>query len=306
MRAVVLSAYGGPEQLTVSHVPEPAAPDASVLLVRVAAAGVNPVDLQTRTGLHAGHSALQPPMILGWDVAGTVVAVGDDVTAFRPGDRVVAMSAQMATGRGTYTEMVALPADIAAPAPASVPLTTAAGLPLAGLTAQQALDALGLPEGATLLVTGAVGSVGGSAVQLARLRGLRVVAQVRRAADADEARALGAHEVTVGTAEAPPAGGPAVDGLLETAGLAQAIGAVRDGGRAVSIVPRRPPAAERGITVTVNHVEQDGARLAALTALVDRGALRLRTAREYGFDDAAEAHRSLAGGGVRGKLLLVP
>lgn len=301
MRAVVLSAYGGPEQLTVSHVPEPAAPDRSGVLIRVSAAGVNPVDLQTRAGLHAGHSVLQPPMILGWDVAGTVVAVGDDVATFRPGDRVVAMSAQMATGRGTYAETVALPADIAAPAPASVPLTTAAGLPLAGLTAQQALDTLRLPEGATLLVTGAVGSVGGFAVQLARLRGLRVVAQVRRPADADEARGLGAHEVTIGAAEAS-----AVDGLLETAGLPQAIGAVRDGGRAVSIVPSRPLVAERGITVTVNHVEQDGARLAELTELVDRGALRLRTAMEYGFDDAAKAHRSLAEGGVRGKLLLVP
>ncbi|TXS42141.1 NADP-dependent oxidoreductase [Streptomyces sp. uw30] len=306
MRAVVLSAYGGPEKLTVSHLPEPAAPDASAVLIRVSAAGVNPVDLQTRAGRHAGHSALQPPMVLGWDVAGTVTAVGDDVTAFHPGDRVIAMSAQMATGRGTYAEMVALPADIAAPAPASVPLTTAAGLPLAGLTAQQALDALGLPEGATLLVTGAVGSVGGLAVQLARLRGWRVVAQVRHAADAEEALALGATEVRVGATEPPTAGEPDVDGLLETAGLPQAIGAVRDGGRVVSIVPTRRPVAERGITVTVNHVEQDGAGLAGLTEAVDRGALRLRSAREYGFDDAAEAHRSLAEGGVRGKLLLVP
>ncbi|MFG2887741.1 NADP-dependent oxidoreductase [Streptomyces sp. NPDC048297] len=306
MRAVVLSAYGGPELLTVSHLPEPAAPDASAILIRVTAAAVNPVDLQTRAGLHAGHSAGQPPMVLGWDVAGTVAAVGDDVTAFRPGDDVVAMSAQMATGRGTYAETMVLPADIAAPAPASVPLTTAAGLPLAGLTAHQALDALGLPEGATLLVTGAVGSVGGLAVQLARLRGWRVVAQVRHGADAEEALALGATEVRVGATEPPLSGGPGVDGLLETAGLPQAIGAVRGGGRVVSIVPTRRPVAERGITVTVNHVEQDGAGLARLTELVDSGALRLRSTKEYGFDDAAEAHRSLAEGGVRGKLLLVP
>ncbi|MFE0525315.1 NADP-dependent oxidoreductase [Streptomyces sp. NPDC058954] len=304
MRAVVLDAYGGPEHLAVAHVPEPAAPQANAVLIRVTAAAVNPVDLQTRAGLHAGHSRLQPPMILGWDVAGSVVAVGDDVTAVRVGDRVVAMSAQMATGRGTYAETVALPADITAPAPASVPLTTAAGLPLAGLTAQQALDTLGLPQGATLLVTGAVGSVGGLAVQLARLRGLRVVAQVRHTADAEEALALGAHEVTL-TVE-PASGGPGVDGLLDTAGLPRAIGTVRDGGRVVSIVPTRRPVEERGITVTVSHVEQDGKRLAELSALVDRGALRLRTAKEYGFGEAAEAHRALAEGGMRGKLLLVP
>ncbi|MFJ9721194.1 NADP-dependent oxidoreductase [Streptomyces sp. NPDC101209] len=304
MRAVVLDAYGGPEHLAVAHVAEPAAPEANAVVVRVTAAAVNPVDLQTRAGLHAGRSLLQPPMILGWDVAGAVVAVGDDVTAVRVGDRVVAMSAQMATGRGTYAETVALPADITAPAPASIPLTTAAGLPLAGLTAQQALDALDLPEGATLSVTGAVGSVGALAVQLARRRGLQVVAQVRRPADAEEALALGAHEVTLTTE--PAAGTPGADGLLETAGLPQAIGTVRDGGRVVSIVPTRRPAEERGITVTVSHVEQDGRRLAELSALLDRGDLRLRTAKEYGFDEAAEAHRALAGGGVRGKVLLVP
>ncbi|MFE5732116.1 NADP-dependent oxidoreductase [Streptomyces sp. NPDC056528] len=305
MRAVVLSAYGGPERLEVARLPEPSAPDASGILIRVAAAAVNPVDLQTRAGSHADHSAVRLPMVLGWDVAGTVTAVGRDVVAFRPGDHVVAMSAQMATGRGTYAETVSLPADIAAPAPRSVPLTAAAGLPLAGLTAQQALDALDLPEGATLLVTGAVGSVGGFAVQLAALRGLRVVAQVRRAADADEALALGARDVRVG-ADPSPVAGPAVDGLLETAGLPRAIGAVRDGGRSVSIVPTRRPAAERGITATVGHVEQDGARLAELAGLVDSGGLRLRTAGEFGFDGAAEAHRSLARGGARGKLLLLP
>ncbi|MGW7425178.1 NADP-dependent oxidoreductase [Streptomyces sp. NPDC054813] len=302
MRAVVLTTYGGPERLSVSDVPEPAVPEPDGVLVRVAAAAVNPVDLQTRAGAHAEHSAFRPPMILGWDVAGTVTAVGDDVTGFRVGDPVVAMSAQMATGRGTYAETVALPADIVAPAPASVPLTTAAGLPLAALTARQALDALALPDGATLLVTGALGAVGGLAVQLARLRGLTVVAQVRSARDEDHARALGADRV-VSAARIPV---PGVDGLLETAGLPEAIGAVRDNGRAVSVVPTRVPAAERGIHVAVSHVEQDGPGLAALGSLVDGGGLRLRTAKELGFEDAPEAHRLLAAGGVRGKLLLLP
>ncbi|MET8574061.1 NADP-dependent oxidoreductase [Streptomyces sp. NPDC005012] len=302
MRAVVLSTYGGPEGLSVSELPEPAAPDPDGVLVRTAAAAVNPVDLQTRAGLHAGHSAVHPPMVLGWDLAGTVTAVGGAVTGFRVGDRVVAMSAQMATGRGTYAEVVALPADIVAHAPASVPLTVAAGLPLAGLTARQALDRLALPEGSSVLVTGAVGSVGGLAVQLARRRGLTVVAQVRSARDEEQARALGAHRVVDG-ANLPVAD---LDGLLETAGLPGAIGAVRDGGRAVSIVPTRAPVPERGVRVAVSHVEQDGPGLAELAALVDAGELRLRTAREFAFDDASEAHRRLAAGGVRGKLLLLP
>ncbi|MFF4657951.1 NADP-dependent oxidoreductase [Streptomyces sp. NPDC001381] len=303
MRAVVLTTYGGPERLSVSEVPEPAVPDPDGVLIRTAAAAVNPVDLQTRAGLHAGRSAVRPPMILGWDVAGTVTAVGEDVTGFRVGDQVVAMSAQMATGRGTYAETVALPADIVAPAPATLSLTSAAGLPLAGLTARQALDALALPEGATVLVTGAVGSVGGLAVQLARLRGLTVVAQVRSARDEDEVRALGADRVVVDEAHFPAA---CVDGLLETAGLPQAIGAVRDDGRAVSVVPTRVPAAERGIHVAVSYVEQDGPGLSALGSLVDDGSLRLRTAKELGFEDAPRAHRLLAAGGERGKLLLLP
>ncbi|MFF8591843.1 NADP-dependent oxidoreductase [Streptomyces sp. NPDC015220] len=302
MRAVVLTTYGGPERLSVSEVPEPATPDPDGVLIRTAAAAVNPVDLQTRAGRHAEHSAFRPPMVLGWDVAGTVTAVGDAVTGLRVGDRVVAMSAQMATGRGTYAETVALPADIVAPAPDSVALTDAAGLPLAGLTARQALDLLALPEGATVLVTGAAGSVGGLAVQLARLRGLTVVAQVRSVRDEDRVRALGADRV-VDAARRPVAD---VDGLLETAGLPEAIGAVRDGGRAVSIVPTRVPAAERGIQVAVSHVEQDGPGLSALASLVDGGELELRTARELGFEDAPEAHRLLAAGGVRGKLLLLP
>ncbi|MFI8191494.1 NADP-dependent oxidoreductase [Streptomyces sp. NPDC085946] len=288
--------------MAVRELPDPAAPEPGGVLVRTAAAAVNPVDLQTRAGLHQGHSPLRPPMVLGWDVSGTITAVGEEVTDFRVGDRVVAMSAQMATGRGTYAETVALPADIVAPAPLSVPLTDAAGLPLAGLTAAQALDALALPAGSTLLVTGAVGSVGGLAVQLARLRDLTVVAHVRAAGDADAARALGAHRVVVG--EEPT--DARADGLLDTAGVPGAVAAVRDGGRLVSIVPTRVPAAERGIRVSVSHVEQDGAGLAALGALVDRGELGLRSAKELGFEEAGEAHRILGAGGVRGKLLLTP
>ncbi|MFD4681704.1 NADP-dependent oxidoreductase [Streptomyces sp. NPDC058461] len=305
MRAVVLTTYGGPEHLAVSDVPEPGAPEPDGVLVRTAAAAVNPVDLQTRAGLHRGHSAVGPPMVLGWDVSGTVTAVGAEVTRFRVGDRVVAMSAQMATGRGTYAEAVALPEDLVAPAPASVPLTEAAGLPLAGLTARQALDLLALPPGASRLVQGAVGAGGGLAAQLARLRGLTVAAQVRSAADAERARALGAERVLVGADPADLPSG-AFDGLLETAGLPGAVAAVRDDGRAVSIVPTRVPAAERGIRPVVSYVEQDGTGLAVLSGLVDRGDLTLRTAKALGFEEAGEAHRLLAAGGVRGKLLLLP
>ncbi|MEU3947641.1 NADP-dependent oxidoreductase [Streptomyces sp. NPDC029526] len=302
MRAVVLTTYGGPEVLTVREVPEPDGPGPDGVLVRSAAVAVNPVDLQTRAGLHTERTPSGPPMILGWDLAGTVTAVGEAVTGFAVGDHVVAMSAQLATGRGTHAESVALPADAIAHAPSSVPLSDAAGLPLAGLTAWQALGLLALPERSSVLITGALGAVGGLAVQLARRRGLTVVAHIRSAREAEQARALGAERV-VDERCLPDAG---VDGLLETAGLPRAITAVRDGGRAVSIVPTRVPTPERGIEVAVSYVEQSGADLATLCALVDAGELRLRTARRLGFADAAEAHRLLAAGGVRGKLVLLP
>ncbi|WFE57281.1 NADP-dependent oxidoreductase [Micromonospora sp. WMMD712] len=300
MRAVLLSAFGEPDRLATAEwpVPEPGPDD---ILIRTAGAGVNPVDLQTRAGQHAAHSKVELPMVLGWDVAGTVVEVGARVRRFAPGDPVVAMSAQMATGRGTYADHVVVAADIAAPAPRSIALADAAALPLAGLTADQALDLLDTPPGGTLLVTGAAGAVGGFVVQLAVARGLRVLA-VARARDEALLKELGAERVV--TDETIPRG--AADALVETAGLPGAIAGVRDGGTAISIVPTRPPLTERGIDVRMSFVEQDGTRLARLVGLVDEGTLTVRVAERLDFSAAAEAHRRLAAGGVRGKLVLVP
>ncbi|MEU3898130.1 NADP-dependent oxidoreductase [Streptomyces sp. NPDC045251] len=299
MRANVLHRYGGPEQLTVVELPRPV-PGPGQILVRAAASAVNPVDIEVRSGQAAGRIGHAFPMVLGWDLSGTVVQCGDSVTRFAVGDRVVAMSAQMATGVGTHAEYVALDAALAAPAPRGVDLVHAAGLPLAGLTADQALEALGPAPGSTLLVTGAVGAVGGFAVQLAADRGLKVLALVRPA-DVEAARALGAHEVF--TSERPVPHGVA-DHLLETAGQPAAVDGVRDGGSAVSIVPTAPPAAERGIDVRMSFVEQDGDRLARLGRLAGESVLTLRTARVFSLDEVGEAHRRLAAGGSRGKLLV--
>ncbi|GIJ27883.1 NADPH:quinone reductase [Micromonospora qiuiae] len=289
MRAVMLYEYGDPALLRVEDRPAPTAGPQQIL-VRVAAAAVNPVDLQVRSGENAAHVRVPFPMILGWDLAGTVVEVGAGVSAFKPGDRVVAMSAQMATGVGTYAELVALDAALAAPAPGSVPLAHAAALPLAGLTAEQALDALDLPAGRTILVTGAAGSVGGFVVELARMRSLEVIAHGRPG--------------DTGTVSEIPTG--VADGWIDTAGLPEAIKGVRDGGRVVSIVPTAAPVAERGIEVRMSFVEQDGLRLAHLSKLVDEGVLTIRVGEVFDFAEAPVAHARLAAGGSRGKLLLTP
>ncbi|WP_447002172.1 NADP-dependent oxidoreductase [Saccharothrix isguenensis] len=301
MRAIVLREYGDPHLLTVEELPEPRPADGQIL-VRTAAAAVNPVDLQVRSGAHAANVSAGFPMILGWDLAGTVVEVAPDVTRFAVGDPVIAMSAQMATGVGTYAEFVALDAALAAPAPTSVPLRDAAALPLAGLTADQALDVLDLEPGARVLVAGAAGAVGSLAVQLAVHRGLEVIG-LGRVSDVDAIREAGATTVLVAGEVIPPG---VADGLLDAAGLPEAITGVRDGGVAVSIVPTAAPVAERGVEVRMSFVEQDGDQLAHLASLVDKGVLALRAGTVLGFADAPEAHRRLAAGGSRGKLLLDP
>lgn len=299
MRAVQFSAYGPPEVLSWTRAARPEVGPRDVL-VRTAASAVNPIDVLTRSGAVAAHSSFPLPTIPGWDVSGTVAAVGEEVARLKVGDPVVAMSAHMATGRGTYAEYVVLDAGIVAPAPAAVPLERAAVLPLAGLTAHQALEALDPEPGSSLLVTGAVGAVGGFGVQLAKEAGLRVLAHVRTRKDADLAASLGADEVFAGSA--PPAG--AADALFETAGLPEYVSAVRDGGRAVSVVATHQPVAERGVRVDMSFVEQDGERLARLTKLVDSGALTLRVAQVLPLAEAARAHALLEAGGTRGKLLL--
>ena len=299
MRAVMISEYGEPEVLKTGELPVPEVGPGQIL-VRTAGSAVNPVDLEVRSGSARNNVSVPFPMVLGWDLSGDVAAVGTEVEDFTPGDRVVAMSAQMGTGVGTHAEYVALPAAIAARAPRTAGLPEAAALPLAGLTAAQALERLSPQPGQSLVVTGAVGSVGGYAVQLAVLRGLDVVAHVREQ-DREQAEALGARRVVTGA-------GPGLDAdlLLDTAGEPASVAHVRDGGRAVSIVPTRPPVAERGISVAMSFVEQDGAGLAVLSDLVDQEKLTLRVGGRYGFDEAASAHRRLAAGGSRGKLLILP
>ncbi|MGC5362136.1 NADP-dependent oxidoreductase [Streptomyces sp. DT24] len=301
MRATVLPKYGDPELLTVAELAMPS-PGPGQILVRTAASAVNPVDIEVRSGRAAANVNQPFPLVLGWDLAGTVVDLGEGTDRFAVGDRVVAMSAQMATGVGTHAEYVALDSALAAPAPEGVELTHAAALPLAGLTADQALELLAPEPGSTLLITGAVGAVGGFAVQLAVARGVTVLALVRPS-DTVAVRALGAH--TVLTDDEPlPAG--IADALLDTAGLPGAIAAVKDGGQAVSIVPTAAPGPERGITVRMSFVEQDGERLDRLGRLVEKGVLTLRIADSVGLSGVGAAHRRLAAGGTRGKLLVVP
>jgi NADPH:quinone reductase-like Zn-dependent oxidoreductase len=306
MRAVVVKQYGGPEALEVVDVAVPE-PGAGEVRIKVAAATVNPVDVATREGVFAGVIGERPTVGIGWDVAGTIDAVGPEVTGISHGDKVIALLDALAVDLGTYAEFVIVAASSVAAAPTSVDPVTASTLGLNALTAEQALDLLALPEKATLLVTGAAGGLGGYTVALARRRGLRVVAN---AGQADE-KAIGAdlfvprgEDVAKKVREFVPGG---VDGALDAAELGgPALAAVRDGGGYIAVNDPATPGSVRDINVQTVHIHHDGPRLAELARAVDAGRLDVRVATTFALEQAADAHRLLEKGGVRGRIVLIP
>ncbi|WP_229929142.1 NADP-dependent oxidoreductase [Kitasatospora xanthocidica] len=312
MRAVVVREFGGPEVLELVEVALPE-PGRGQVRVRVAAAGVNPVDAVTRAGVLARAGLMTPRAVtgIGWDVAGVVDAVGPGVTGFAPGQRVVGLRDRLDADLGTYAEHIVLDAGALAPLPASVPFEQAATLPLNSLTALQALGLLDLPAGSTVLVTGAAGAVGGFAVELAARRGLRVAAL---AGEGDETlvRALGAQwfvprtadDVAAAVRELVPGG---VDGAVDAALLGvRALGAVRGRGAFVAVAGGSEPVGLRGIRVANVWITADGPALAGLAALAGEGRLTLRVADTLPLERAGQAHERLAAGGLRGRLVLTP
>ncbi|MER6141447.1 NADP-dependent oxidoreductase [Streptomyces sparsogenes] len=311
MRAVVVREFGGPEALEVVEVPVPE-PGAGQIRIRVEAAAVNPVDALVRSGGTVGNGMALPRERygIGWDAAGTVDALGAGVTGFAVGDRVIGMIDRLDLPLGAYAEYALLEAAESAPAPAGASAAEAATLPLGALTADQALEDLALERGRTVLVSGAAGSVGGFGVALAVERGLRVVA-VAGERDEKLVRALGAEHFVPRGAEVAHAvrrlvpGG--VDGVLDTAPLGvAALEALRFGGAFVSTVPGSAPIPRRRTRVSTVWVGADGERLAELSALAGAGRLPLRVAETLPLDRAADAHRRLAEGGLRGRLVLLP
>ncbi|RSN24612.1 NADPH:quinone reductase [Amycolatopsis sp. WAC 04169] len=310
MRAVVVRRFGGPEVLEFAEVPVPS-PGPGQVRVKVAAAGVNPVDAGTRSGFLTEAGIVPPREVLGigWDVAGTVDAVGDGVSGFAVGDSVIGLQDRPSAALGTYAEFVVLDVGALAAAPRTASPAEAATLPLNGLTAVQALDLLDLPPGATVLVTGAAGAVGGYAVTLAKARGFRVVA-VAGPADETLVRKFGAEifvprgDFLAERVRAVIPGG--VDAVLDTALLGlEALDAVTNGGRFVVFAAGAAPVPLRGIKVEHVWIRADGAALAGLAAMVDDGTLALRVADTLPLTEAVKAHERLAAGGLRGRLVLI-
>ncbi|WP_425841112.1 NADP-dependent oxidoreductase [Streptomyces fractus] len=298
MRAATVSRFGGPEAVEITEVPVPE-PGPGQVLVKVAAAALNPVDAAMRAGVFGGDGERIGP---GWDVAGTIDGVGSGADR-SPGDRVIGLATGHRTPLGTHAEYVVLDADALAPAPATLDDAHAAALPLNALSAAQALDLAALKPGQSLLVTGAAGGVGAHTVELAHHRGLKVTA-LASAHDERFLRGRGADHFLPREQTPPPA---TFDGVVDAAVLGgAALAPVRDGGSYIGVWPGQEPAAERGVRVGALDVRADGAQLADLSALADLGTLLPRVAELFPLADAAAAHARLAEGGLRGRLVIVP
>jgi NADPH2:quinone reductase len=313
MRCVGFTEFGDPSVLRVVTVPKPS-PWPGQVLVKVAAATVNPTDLGFRVGGRALPPGVEPPFIAGMDLAGVIDEVGPDVAGpgagWRVGDRVMGAVSPWVPGGGAQAEYVVVAEDQLARVPDGWSLEEAATLPMNGLTVRTALDMLALPPGATLAVTGSAGIVGQYAIQLGRHDGLTVIGDAAPA-DIELIESFGADPVVprgegmvTAIRELYPDG---VDAVIDAALLGPAvIGAVRDGGQLLAVRPFQGEP-ERDITIHLvlvgNHLHE-GHRIAELADLVTEGVLTLRVAEVLPVDRAAEAHRRLEAGGVRGRLVL--
>ncbi|MEU3316312.1 NADP-dependent oxidoreductase [Streptomyces sp. NPDC048387] len=306
MRAIVVNGWGGPETLVEREIDRPE-PGLGEILVRVHAAGVNPVDWKTRAG-GALITWGEVPAV-GWDVSGTVEAVGPGVTLYRPGDEVYGMP-HFPRQAGGYAEYVAAPARHFARKPASLDHVQAAALPLAALTAWQALvDAADVRPGERVLVHAAAGGVGHLAVQIAKARGAYVIGTAS-AAKHGLLRELGADEVIDYRAQDFTEAVAEVDVVLDALGgevARRSLELLKPGGRLVTLPgPDDVPAgaAERGVYAAWTLVEPDRKGLEEIAALADRGLLRPLVETVLPLEQAAKAHETGERGRTTGKIVL--
>jgi len=301
MKAVVLHEYGGPGNLKYEDVPDPVAGEGEVL-VRVAATSVNPIDYKMRSGAAKDRFPLELPAILGRDVSGTVRELGSGVCQFKPGDKV------MALGSKAYAELMVVPAKDLALVPDKLDLVKAGALPLVTLTGEQLItQGTKIQAGQTVLVTGAVGGVGRSAVWTAKKAGAKVIAGVKKS-QVKEAAALGANQVLALDDSTAIDKLGFIDAVADTVGGEtgqKLLGKVKQGGIFASVVG--PPGnAEMHPTVRIEPIQSkpDAAVLRVMAEDVANGRLVIPIDRMVPLADAAKAHAAAEKGGI-GKILLL-
>ena len=302
MKAVVLHEYGPPKNLVLEDVDTPK-PGPDEVLVHVHAAGVNPIDWKVRSGAMAKMFPTPLPAILGYDMAGTVQEVGEDVTTFVPGDRVFARTEH------TYAEFTVVKAAELAKVPEGMELTTAAAIPVVATTADQLVrEQGGVVDGQSILLTGALGSVGRFALFTAIEAGAKVIAGVRKK-QIDEALALGATAaIDIGDDNEIARLGT-LDAICDTVGgplAAKLLGHVKPGGVYASIVgPPQDAALNPTIKVKAFGSHADAITVLHLAEAVRDGKIKLPIDLVLPLSEAAEAHTKGEKGGI-GKIVLTP
>jgi len=308
MRVVTQKVLGGPEVLEIAQAPRPE-PIGTEVLLRVHAAGVNPVDWKTRQ--HGGFLG-EPPFVLGWDVYGVVEALGHGTTRFAVGDGVMGMP-WFPRQAGCYGEYVTAPSRHFVKKPASLSHVQAAGLPLDGLTAWQALtDIAHLEKGQRVLINAAAGGVGHLAVQIAKARGAWV-AGTASTGKHEFLRSLGVDEPVDYTRVDPGKDLDDLDLVLDMVGgenCARLLPAVKPGGILIVVTGGVPEdvasaAAARNVRTSGILVEPDYAGLEALARLVEDGKLKVHVERTFPLEEVAEAHRQSETRRTTGKIVLL-
>lgn len=299
MKAVVIDGFGGVDQLHIQDIDDPLVGTGEVL-VRVRATSVNPVDLKIRDGSAARRMGVELPAILGRDLAGEVVRAAEGVIGFEKGMRVMALA------NGTYAELTTAKADVLAPIPDKLSYEQAAALPLVLLTGAQLIErAIKVQPGWRVLILGATGSVGRSAVFVAQQRGAKVIAGVRTA-QMEEARLLGVEQV-ISTDDEEQFGQlrdlDAVADTVDGPTASRALKTLKEGGIFGTVLAPPSEAAQHNVRVATMMAVPDASRLYELADEVARGNLKIPIAKTIPLDQIQEAHRE-AEKHPRGKIVL--
>ncbi len=306
MKAIVIHEYGAPEVLKYEDVPRPE-PKENQILVRVIAAGVNPVDGMIRSGMFAKYEKDVFPMIPGADIAGVVEKAGSKITKFKAGDPVYAY-VSLKNGGG-YAEYAVATESKASPKPKLLTYVEAAAVPVVALTAWQALiDTAKLGAGQTVLIHGGSGGVGSFAIQIAKARGAKVIATASTA-NQDLLKQLGADVAIDYTKTKFENVARDVDVVLDSVGkdtLARSYGVVKKGGFIVSLVARPNPTEleKHGIRGAPISVEPNSAELAEIGKLIDKKKIKVIVSQTLPLSEAIKAQEQVATGHTRGKIVL--
>lgn len=301
MKAIRMQGYGGVDQLRYEEVPKPV-PGTNEVLVKVAATSVNPIDWKIRRGDRKATVALQFPVVPGRDIAGEISGTAPGVSDFKAGQKV------MALGEHAYAEFVVVPTSVLAPVPEGLDIEQAGGLPLVVSTGAELMDRIAPQRGDTVLVTGALGSVGRTAVYVALERGAHVIVGVR-ARQKEQAQMLKAAQSVALDLDSEIEALPELDAIADTLNgelIGKLLPKLKHSGVLGSVLGRPKAAEGRGIRIAAFTVQPNAARLARMAEAVRSGKLVIPVAKKFRLSEAAAAQQLAETGHVGGKVLLIP